>query len=190
MAPLYTQNRPKHSSWFQGLVIAGSTGCDPSDPSTKPTLCLTNSGLISSLERMIAVRWTAASLGVALALTGCNIIPSRPPGSSFFAARVQDCKPGAVIPARDHFAAGDVPAMVLVNYAGRTVTIRVTDAVTGTIFYNNTVYVPQDRTTAWWSVKTLLTGTYKAELLMEGSFLQSCTFAVDSPSAKPRSPAC
>ena len=74
---------------------------------------------------MTTVRWFAISLGLAFVLAGCNIIPSRPPASSFFAARLQDCKPEAEIPPWDNFAAGEVPALVLVNYAGRTVTIRV-----------------------------------------------------------------
>ncbi len=149
---------------------------------------LTISSLVCSLHRMTAIPCIAMGLGLVLTLTGCNIIPSRPAGSGFFAARLQDCKPGAEIPPRDHFAPGDVPAMVLVNYGGRTVTIRVTDLVTGTIFYNNTVYVPQDRATSWWSVKTLVAGTYRAELLLEGTHLQTCEFAVNSPVPKRQSP--
>jgi hypothetical protein len=138
---------------------------------------------------MTAVPWIAVGLGLALGLTGCNIIPSRPPGGRFFAARAQDCKPGAEIPYRDNFAAGEVPAMVLVNYAGRTVTIRVNDAITGTMFYNNTVYVPENRTTVWWNVETLITGTYEAELLMGGTLVQTCHFAVNNPTPRRRSPA-
>jgi hypothetical protein len=82
-----------------------------------------------------------------------------------------------------------VPAVVLVNYASRTVTIRVNDALTGRSFYNNTVYVPQDRATAWWSINNLPTGSYKAELVMEGTLLQTCEFAVDNPVPARRSPA-
>ena len=74
---------------------------------------------------MTAVRWVAISLGVAFVLAGCNIIPTRPPASSFFVARMQDCKSEAEIPSWDNFAAGEVPALVLVNYAGRSVPIRV-----------------------------------------------------------------
>jgi hypothetical protein len=153
-----------------------------------PTQYLTNAGLACSLESMTAVRWFVAGLGLAV-LTGCEIIPTRPPASSFFAARLQDCKPGAEIPPRDKFAAGEVPAIVLVNYAGRTVTIRVNDAITGRTFYNNTVYVPQDRAMAWWSINNLVTGSYKAELVMEGTRLQTCDFAVDNPTPERRSPA-
>ncbi len=137
----------------------------------------------------MAVRWIALSLGLALTLTGCNIIPTRPPASDFFAARLQDCKPGAEIPPRDNFPAGDVPAIVLVNYAGRTVTIRVNGAIGGAMFWNHTAYVAQGRATAWWSLESLPTGTYKAELWMGGTFLQSCEFAVDNPAPGRRSPA-
>ena len=136
---------------------------------------------------MTVVRWIAISLGLAFVLAGCNIIPARPPAGSFFAARLQDCKPEAEIPPRDNFAAGEVPAIVLVNYAGRTVTIRVNTAA-GAMFWFDTVYVPQDRTTAWWSLETLPTGLYKAELVMEGTFLQSCSFAVNNPTPRRRSP--
>jgi hypothetical protein len=137
---------------------------------------------------MKTVRWIAISLGLAFVLAGCNIIPTRPPASSFFAARLQDCKPEAEIPPRDNFAAGEVPAIVLVNYAGRTVTIRVND-VTGAMFWFNTVNVPQDRATAWWSLETLPTGLYKAELVMEGTLLQTCDFGVNNPTPRRRSPA-
>jgi hypothetical protein len=136
---------------------------------------------------MKAVRWNVAVLGLAV-LMGCEIIPTRPPASSFFVARLQDCKVGAVIPPRDHFAAGEVPTVVLVNYAGRTVTIQVSDATTGRSVYNNTVYVPQDRPTVWWSITNLLTGSYKAELVMEGTRLQTCEFAVDNPTPARRAP--
>jgi len=124
---------------------------------------------------------------LALALMGCNIIPTRPPASSFFAARLQDCKPEAVISPRDNFAAGEVPAIVLVNYAGRTVTIRVSN-IAGVMLWNNTVYVPQDRPAAWWSLEALPTGAYKAELVMEGTFLQSCRFEVNNPTPTRRPP--
>ncbi len=154
-----------------------------------PRQCLTNPGLACSLERMQAVRWIGISLGLALALTGCGIIPTRPPASSFFVARLQDCKSEAPIPPRDKFAAGEVPAIVLVNYAGRTVTIRVNDAISGAMFWHNTGYLPQDRATAWWSLKTLPTGTYKAELVMGGTVLQTCEFEVNNPVSKGRSPA-
>ncbi len=120
-------------------------------------------------------------MGFALAVTGCNIIPTRPEGGHFFAARLQDCKPGGEIPRRDQFGAGEVPAIVVMNYEGRTVTIRVNDAVTGGIFWNNTLYLPQDQTTAWWSLKTLPTGAYTAELLMGGTLLQTCNFHIENP---------
>ena len=136
---------------------------------------------------MTAVRWIAISLGLAFVLAGCNIIPTRPPAGSFFAARLQDCKPEAEIPPWDNFAAGEVPAIVLVNYAGRTVTIRVI-GVGGAMHWFNTVYVPQDRVTAWWSLETLPTGVYKAELVMEGTLLQTCGFAVNNPTPRRRSP--
>jgi len=136
---------------------------------------------------MTAARWFAISLGLAFVLAGCNIIPTRPPASSFFAARLQDCKPGTEIPPRDNFAAGEVPAIVLVNYAGRTVTIRVND-VAGATFWFDTVYVPQDRVTAWWSLETLPTGLYKAELVMEGTILQTCGFGVNNPTPRQRLP--
>jgi hypothetical protein len=137
---------------------------------------------------MTAVRWIVVSLCLAVFM-GCEIIPTRPPASNFFVARLQDCKLGAEIPPRDQFAAGEVPTLVVVNYAGRTVTIRVNDAITGRSFYNNTVYVPQDRPTAWWSINNLPTGSYKAELVMEGTLLQTCEFAVDNPTPARRSPA-
>ncbi len=134
---------------------------------------------------MTVVRWIVISLGLAFVLAGCNIIPTRPPGSAFFAARLQDCKPKAEIPPRDHFAAGEVPAIVLVNYAGRTVTIRVND-VSGVMVWFDTVYVPQEDATAWWSLKTLPTGLYKADLVMEGTVLQSCSFEVNNPTPRRR----
>lgn len=133
---------------------------------------------------MTVVRWIAMGLGLVLAFTGCDIIPTRPPASGFFAACLKECKPGAEIPPRDNFAAGEVPAIVLVNYAGRTVTIRVSDAVTGTMFWNKTVYLPEDSATAWWSLSTLPAGTYKAALVMGGSLLQTCDFEVDNPTPK------
>ena len=137
---------------------------------------------------MTAVRWIAISLGVAFVLAGCNIIPTRPPASSFFVARLQDCKSEAEIPSWDNFAAGEVPALVLVNYAGRTVTIRVND-VSGSMVWFDTVYVPQGRATAWWSLETLPTGLYKAELVMEGTLLQTVGFGVNNPTPTRRSPA-
>ena len=136
---------------------------------------------------MTAARWIAISLGLAFVLAGCNIIPTRPPASRFFTARLQDCKPEAEIPPRDNFAAGEVPAIVLVNYAGRTVTIRVND-VAGAMFWFDTVAVPQDRATAWWSLETLPTGLYKAELVMEGTLLQTCDFGVKNSTPRRRSP--
>ena len=136
---------------------------------------------------MTAVRWIAISLGLAFVLAGCNIIPTRPPGSSFFAARLQDCKSKAEIPPRNNFAAGEVPAIVLVNYAGRTVTIRVND-VGGAMVWFDTVYVPQAGATAWWSLETLPAGLYKADLVMEGTLLQTCSFQVNNPTPRRRSP--
>ena len=134
---------------------------------------------------MTAVRWIAISLGLAFVLAGCDTIPTRPPASSFFAARLQDCKPEAEIAPWDNFAAGEVPAIVLVNYAGRTVTIRVND-VSGSMVWFDTVYVPQGRATAWWSLETLPTGLYKADLVMEGTLLQSCSFEVNNPTPRRR----
>ncbi len=134
---------------------------------------------------MTAVRWVAISLGLAFVLAGCNIIPTRPDASRFFVARLQDCKPDAEIPPRDNFVAGEVPAIVLVNYAGRTVTIRVKNFA-GAMVWFDTVYVPQDRATAWWSLETLPAGLYEAELVMEGTLLQSCSFQVNNPTPRRR----
>jgi hypothetical protein len=128
----------------------------------------------------------AISLGLVLVLTACESIPAPPPGSSFYAARLQDCKPGTHIPACDNFAAGEVPAIVCVNYAGRTVTIRVNNVTTGAISWNETEYIPQDRTTAWWSLKVLPAGTYNAEILTGGTFLQSYNFEMKRPNPSRR----
>ena len=98
-----------------------------------------------------------------------------------------NCKPKAEIPPRDHFAAGEVPAIVLVNYAGRTVTIRVND-VGGAMVWFDTVYVPQEGAAAWWSLETLPAGLYKADLVMEGTLLQSCSFQVNNLTPSWRSP--
>ena len=134
---------------------------------------------------MTVIRWIGISLGLAFVLAGCNIIPTRPSGSRFFAARLQDCKPKAEIHPRNNFAAGEVPAIVLVNYAGRTVTIRVND-VSGAMVWFDTVYVPQTGATAWCSLETLSTGLYKADLVMEGILLQSCSFEVNNPTPRRR----
>jgi hypothetical protein len=132
---------------------------------------------------MKAVRRIAVSLGLVLllALVGCDTIPTAPADSSFFAARLQDCKPGAFIPPRDHFAAGEVPALVCVNYPGRTVTIRVLNTTSSALCWNNTEYIPRDRETVWWSLKALPSGTYKAEISMGGTFLRSCQFEILRP---------
>ncbi len=123
----------------------------------------------------------AVAVGLALTLTACDTIPTRPPASSFFAARLQDCKAGTYIPSREIFAPGEVPALVCLNYAGRTVTLRVNNVSSGAIFWNHTEYLPVDRTSAWWSLKTLPAGTYKAEILEGGTLLQGYNFEIARP---------
>ena len=131
---------------------------------------------------MKAFRCIAVSLGLALvvALIGCESVPAPPAGSSFFVARLQDCKPDTSIPACNHFAAGEVPAAVCINHGGRTVTIRV-DITTGATSWSLTELIPTGRTTVWWGLKNLPAGTYKAEIRMGGTFLQSYHFEILKP---------
>ena len=126
------------------------------------------------------------SLLLILVLTGCEAVPAPPPASAFFVARLQDCKPGDVIPARESFAPGEVPAAVFINYAGQTITVRVNNVTSGAISFNKTDYIPRDRTTAGGVSRPLPPGTYKAEILTGGTFLRSYNFSLAKPVPKKR----
>ncbi len=128
----------------------------------------------------------AAALALGLMLPGCDSIPTRPPASSFFVARLQDCKGETYIPPRENFAPGEVAALVCINYAGRTVTLRVNNISTGAISWNRTEYLPVGRTKCWWSLNTLPGGTYRAEILDGGTLLQSYNFEIARPTPSPR----
>jgi hypothetical protein len=126
------------------------------------------------------------ALVLLLVLAGCEAINAPPPASAFFVARLQDCKPGATIPSCENFVAGEEPAVVCVNYQRQTVTVRVNNVTTGAISWNRTEYIPQDRTTCWWSLKVLPAGTYKAEVFTGGTFLRSYTFNIARPAPRKR----
>lgn len=125
-------------------------------------------------------------LPLILLLTGCEAVNAPPPASAFFIARLQDCKTGVPIPQSDNFAPGEVPAAVFVNYHGQTVTVRVHNVNSGAISWNKTEYIPQDRTTGWWSLQALPGGAYKAEMLVGGIMVQSYNFSIAKAPARRR----
>ena len=128
---------------------------------------------------------TGVVAGLLLALTACEEVKGPMPNSGLYVARLQDCKPG-YIPARDAFGPGEIPAIVLDNYSGLTVTLRVSDIVSGGMVWNNTVYIPRDRATNWWSLKVLPSGAYRAELLLGNTLRQSYDFNVTKGPAQQR----
>ena len=124
-------------------------------------------------------------LALFLAITGCAELKGPSADHGLFAAKLQDCKPG-YIPPCDTFGPGEIPAIVFGFQNGRTVTVRITEINNGNIAWNNTAYVPRDNTTNWWSLKSLPSGAYKAELLEGNTLLQSCNFNVTKTSAGKR----
>lgn len=124
-------------------------------------------------------------MGLLLVITACQEVTGPIPNSGLYVARLQDCKPG-YIPPRDAFGPGETPAVVLDNYSGLTVTLRVTDIVSGGIVWNNTLLIPRDRATNWWSLKVLPSGVYRAELLLGNTLRQSYDFNVTKAPAPQR----
>ncbi len=134
----------------------------------------------------VKLLWNAGlGLCLALAMTACEELKGPSADNGLFTARLQDCKPG-FIPARDSFGPGETPAVIFGYNNGRTVTVRVYDIHNGAIVWNNTAYIPRDNVTNWWSLKTLPSGAYKAELLAGNTLLQSYNFNVSKAAAKKR----
>jgi hypothetical protein len=120
-----------------------------------------------------------------MAITGCEELKGPRPNNGLFMARLQDCKPGD-IPACENFKPGETPAAVVYHRPGQTVTVRVSSLDSGSIFFNETLYLPRDRMTNWWAIKGLIGGSYTAELLSGNALLQSCLFNVAGAPAKKR----
>ena len=116
---------------------------------------------------------------------GCEELKGPSDDHGLFAARLEDCKPG-FIPPTDHFGPGETPAIVFGIQNGRTITVRITDVNNGRLMWFNTAYIPRDNITNWWSLKTLPSGAYNAELLAGNTLLQSYNFNVTKAPAKRR----
>lgn len=126
-----------------------------------------------------------ALIGLGLFVTSCEELKGPSANNGLFMARLQDCKDG-YIPSTDNFGPGEAPAVVFSNYNGLTVTVRVYDQHSGGIVWNRTEYIPRDRPLNWWSLKTLPSGAYKAELLTGNTLRQSYNFNVARAASKTR----
>lgn len=115
--------------------------------------------------------------GLLFVITGCEELKGPSTDAGLFTARLQDCKPG-FIPPCDNFGPGDIPAVIYGYNNGRTITVRIYNIHNAGIVWNNTAYIPRDNVTNWWSLKTLPSGDYKAELLAGNTLLQSYNFNV------------
>lgn len=91
--------------------------------------------------------------------------------------RLQDVQPGALPPSRDLFGPGEAPTFYIFGYDDETVTIVIRNLGTGSTVVQKTFFIPHER--ASYPTFDLPTGSYRCELTVGATTLESRTFRVD-----------
>ena len=78
---------------------------------------------------------------------------------------------------RDHFGAGEVVCVVVEGRGGKTVTVRLRDAQTNKVMYDQAFYIPHGKKRGVY-YSTLENGAYVAELLVGGMLESDWKFSV------------
>ena len=77
----------------------------------------------------------------------------------------------------EKFSPGETPTVVIREYGGKTLTIRLYDLSSGEQVEYRDAYVPHGKD-FWWSFPYLSVGSYKAVLEEDGLIRESCLFRV------------
>ena len=75
----------------------------------------------------------------------------------------------------DSYNRGEVPAVKILGYGGKTVDWDLTDIESGKILLEETTYIPKGMT-MWWTVTDLSPGSYQVRLFARGGVVDTYTF--------------
>ena len=78
----------------------------------------------------------------------------------------------------DNYGKGEVPAVKVMGYDGKTIHLDVMNIETGKVLFEKTTYVPEGKC-IWWPIKDLAPGSYQARLRAHGSIVDTYTFSSD-----------
>jgi hypothetical protein len=79
----------------------------------------------------------------------------------------------------NHYAVGEIPAVVVTGCGGHNVTVRLIDLSSGSVVNTYRDYVPEN-STKWWLYNDLPEGSYNAFLIIEGDTMACVKFKIDN----------